>query len=169
MAKPLRNIVGKDTNLKGVKSSKVEKTDLSDWEKSPDGRRFAGKHTIEKHVDRVGNGEEDYKGNTKEAPFPKQKASVYEASCNMTEAGKMCEVHGTKACPTGSKKDKKRLLLDKKDIQEVLSKSNTAGEVIHDIVHSKDVRFKGDTTKQRIKRALGIYYGMHPEKSKKKG
>lgn len=165
MAKHLRNIVGKDTNLKGVKSSKVEKTDLSDWEKSPDGRRFAGKHTIEKHADRVGNGEEDYKGKTKEAKFPKQKDSVYEGStCNMSEAGKMCEVHGDKACPTS----KKKLLLDKKNIQEVLTKKDTASDVIHDIVHSKDVRFKGDTTKQRIKRALGIYYGMHPEKSKKK-
>ena len=53
-----------------------------------------------------------------------------EAKCNMTEAGKMCEVHGMKACPkeeknpsdeqpmyNGKKKKGKQLILDK-DIQE---------------------------------------------------
>lgn len=53
-------------------------------------------------------------------------------------------------------------------IDEVLTKKTPVGTVIKDIVHSKDPKFSGDTKKQRINRALGAYYGMHPEKSKKK-
>jgi hypothetical protein len=61
-----------------------------------------------------------------------------EAKCNMTEAGKMCEVHGMKACPTeenkpsdeqpmynGKKKKGKQLILDK-DIQEMSTSQNQA-------------------------------------------
>ena len=72
MAKHLRNIVekeniqGKDTKLKGVKSSKKEPMDVSDLNDSPGNQNFAKEHEIEKHADRVGNGEEDYKGNTKQ-------------------------------------------------------------------------------------------------------
>jgi hypothetical protein len=53
-------------------------------------------------------------------------------------------------------------------IDEVLTKKTPVGTVIKDIVHSNDPKFSGDTKKQRINRALGAYYGMHPEKSKKK-
>lgn len=72
MAKHLRqiiekeNIQGKDTKLKGVKSSKTEPMDIADLNDSPGNQKFAKDHTIEKHADRVGNGEEDYKGKTKQ-------------------------------------------------------------------------------------------------------
>ena len=64
-----------------------------------------------------------------------------EAKCNMTEAGKMCEVHGNKACPkegTDSASDKeeprfngvdkpgKRKLLTDKKIQEMAVSQNQA-------------------------------------------
>jgi hypothetical protein len=64
-----------------------------------------------------------------------------EAKCNMTEAGKMCEVHGSKACPkegTDSASDKeeprfngvdkpgKRKLLTDKKIQEMAVSQNQA-------------------------------------------
>lgn len=71
MAKQLRHITG-------VKSSKVEKLDLKDWDKSPEGAALTAKyHSVEKHADRVGNGDDVYKGKTKEAPY--KKASVAEA------------------------------------------------------------------------------------------
>lgn len=71
-----------------------------------------------------------------------------EAKCNMTEANKMCEVHGMKACPkegeesaadmetryTGKKKEGRQLITDKKTISEVIKN----------------------------------WHKMHPEKSKKK-
>ena len=62
-----------------------------------------------------------------------------EAKCNMTEAGKMCETHGMKACPkegtdsasdkeprySGKKKEGKQLITDKK-IQEMATSQNQA-------------------------------------------
>ena len=52
-------------------------------------------------------------------------------------------------------------------LAEKITKDMSAGDVISDFVHSDDPKFKGDNKKQRIKRALGAYYGMHPEKSKR--
>ena len=72
MAKSLKDI------LTGTKSSTKTKVDLKDWEKSKDGQKFAAKHTIEKHADRAGNGDDVYKGKTKEAKYDHQKDSVYE-------------------------------------------------------------------------------------------
>jgi hypothetical protein len=54
-----------------------------------------------------------------------------------------------------------------RDLHEKLTKKMPASDVISDFVHSKAKTFKGDTKKKRISRALGAYYGMHPEKSKK--
>ena len=73
MAKPLRHITG-------VKSSKVEPMDLKDlnqWN-APDGDKFIAKHKIEKHADRVGNGDDVYKGKTKKATYNRQESGVYE-------------------------------------------------------------------------------------------
>jgi hypothetical protein len=65
MAKPLRHVTG-------VKSSKTVSMDLKDYDKSPDGARLAAKQNIEVHADRAGNGDDVYKGKTKEAPYKKQ-------------------------------------------------------------------------------------------------
>lgn len=53
-----------------------------------------------------------------------------------------------------------------KKLDEKLTKSMSAGDVISDFVHSDDPKFKGKSKKERQKMALGAYYGMHPEKSK---
>lgn len=217
--------------LKGVKKSTTNPLTTGDnpgvdyADKMKDGRDFVAQHSVEKHEDRVGNGDDVYKGSTKKAkmerhghePKPKdikvynktQQVSeakdereygyegdmaitqlkticrnaehlmkmmkpdtdlpewvqskitkaedyistahdylmsemneevehIHEAKCNMTEAGKMCEVHGTKACPTeekkpsdeqpmynGKKKKGKQLILDK-DIQEMSTSQNQA-------------------------------------------
>lgn len=93
----------------------------------------------------------------------------------MSEA-RMCEACGKSgsSCSCGSDKDdqpkyngKKKLLLDRKKLQEVLTKKTSVGEVISDFVHSKDPKFEGKSKAERQKMALGAYYGMHPEKSKK--
>ena len=52
-------------------------------------------------------------------------------------------------------------------IDEKLTKKMSAADVIHDFVHSDDPKFAGKSTKERQKMALGAYYGMHPEKSRK--
>lgn len=45
------------------------------------------------------------------------------------------------------------------ELNEVLSADATAGDWIHDFVHSTNPRFAGKSKKERIKMALGAYYG----------
>jgi hypothetical protein len=46
---------------------------------------------------------------------------------------------------------------------ETLTKSNTAGDFIHDFVHSKDPKFAGKSPEERKKMALGAYYAKQNE------
>jgi len=48
-------------------------------------------------------------------------------------------------------------------INEVLSKNASAGDWIHDFVHSKNPKFAGKSTAERKKMALGAYYGKQNE------
>lgn len=91
MAKPLRQILenktkeGKDTKLKGVKQSTIRKGGPTEEHpgmgpKEKDAQDFVANHEVEVHADRVGNGDEDYKGKTKKAKHKSQSDSVYEAS-----------------------------------------------------------------------------------------
>lgn len=117
MAKSLNDV------LKGVNKSKVVPGSTGDDPgvdyagKMKDERDFVAQHKVEKHEDRVGNGDEVYNASkVKKAkmerhghdPDPKAR-TVYKQSneevkieeakkCNMTEAGTMCEVHGMKSC-----------------------------------------------------------------------
>lgn len=52
-------------------------------------------------------------------------------------------------------------------LEEKLTKSMSAGDVISDFVHSKNPKFEGKSKKERMEMALGAYYSKHPEKSKK--
>ena len=63
-------------------------------------------------------------------------------------------MHGVKPCP--------------KKIEEVLTKSTSAGEVIGDFEKSDNPKFAGKSKETRKKMSLGAYYSMHPEKSNKK-
>lgn len=54
------------------------------------------------------------------------------------------------------------------ELDEVLTKSTTAGETIDDFVHSKNKMFAGDSKAQRIKRALGAYYKKQNEETETK-
>lgn len=79
MAKSLKSILGNDKKLEGVKSSSTEKLDLGGFTpKAGDEEKFVKKHSLEKFADRVGNGDAAYKPSTKEAPYHKQDAKVYE-------------------------------------------------------------------------------------------
>jgi hypothetical protein len=75
----------------------------------------------------------------KKKMLAKEEVELSEAKCNMTEAGKMCEVHGNKACPkegaetaadketryTGKTKEGRQLITDKK-LQEMAASQNQA-------------------------------------------
>lgn len=56
---------------------------------------------------------------------------------------------------------------NKKRVSEKITKKTPAGEIIKDFEKSKNPKFKGKSKEQRKKQALGAYYAMHPEKSKK--
>jgi hypothetical protein len=49
------------------------------------------------------------------------------------------------------------------ELDEKIDVGADAGKTISDFVHSKSKTFKGDSKKQRIKRALGAYYGSKNE------
>lgn len=58
--------------------------------------------------------------------------------------------------------------IDQEDLDalnEVLSKDAKAGDWIHDFVHSTNPKFEGKTKKERIKMALGAYYGKQNEQA----
>ena len=57
----------------------------------------------------------------------------------------------------------KQMDQNKKPVQEVLTKSASAGDWIHDFVHSKNPKFQGKSTKQRQQMALGAYYAKQKE------
>jgi hypothetical protein len=169
MAKSLRTI-----SPKGVNKSKTEPADISDFvpDSASGNRDFAKKHKIEKHEDRAGNSDEVYKGKTKQTDMSKHgyktpaDEKVYESmkceSCGKAYEGESCGC-GSKVPQAGN--GKRGMLADKKKLDEVLTKKTPAKEVISDFVHSKNKMFKGDSKNQRIKRALGAYYGMHKENS----
>jgi hypothetical protein len=52
-----------------------------------------------------------------------------------------------------------------KKMNEKIDVGADAGATISDFVHSKSKTFKGDSKKQRIKRALGAYYGAQKEET----
>jgi hypothetical protein len=52
-----------------------------------------------------------------------------------------------------------------KKVNEKIDVGADAGATISDFVHSKSATFKGDSKKQRIKRALGAYYAAQKEET----
>jgi len=167
MAKKLKDI------LAGVKSSKIVpgstgKDPGVDYKpKAPNEQDFVDLHKTEKHADRVGNGSDVYQAtNVRHSQEkerhgykkPEDKAvneAREEAKCNMTNEGTYCPVHENADC------------YKQKTLKEILTKKTPAGEVIKDFQKSKDPKFAGKSKEERKRMALGAYYGMHPEKSKK--
>lgn len=93
---------------------------------------------------------------------------------NAESKGMKCESCGTmyegESCGCGGSSENKKgkkLLLGGKKLHEILTKKTPAGKVISDFVHSDNPKFAGKSKEERKRMALGAYYGMHPEKSKK--
>ena len=70
-----------------------------------------------------------------------------------------------KAKTAGHMKEEVELYEEELDemINEVLSKDASAGDWIHDFVHSDNPKFAGKSTAERKKMALGAYYGAQKE------
>ena len=177
MAKQLKDILkaAHDT-IKGVKASTTTagstgKTPGVDYDpKASDEREFIAKHSVQRWDEPAGNKNQadvvkyslDTPQNARMGNKQKEAEKAYFAP--VKEAKKMkCEscnsmYEGT-SCGCGAKPVKK--------LEEVLTKKTSAGVVIGDFQRSKDKRFAGKTKEERTRMALGAYYSMHPEKSKK--
>jgi len=186
MAKPLRNIVEKvqtdpapkapkEGQFSGKRSTteappSIDKDNFYNWEGGEDGVKFIKKHQTSRrnypYDDAAFTG-----GKVKEAPYKKQDAKVYESkrmkceSCGGMYEGEACGCG--KPVADAKAGGKRGMIADKKKLQEVLTKKTPASKVISDFVHSDDPKFAGKSKKERMKMALGAYYSMHPEKSKK--
>ena len=180
MAKPLRDISPKppkEGQFSGKRSTteappSIDKDNFYNWEGGEDGVKFIKKHqTSRRNYPYDADQAAFTGGKVKEAPYKKQDAKVYESkrmkceSCGGMYEGEAC---GCGKPVADAKADGKRgMIADKKKLQEVLTKKTPASKVISDFVHSDDPKFAGKSKKERMKMALGAYYGMHPEKSKK--
>lgn len=135
MAKKLREIV------KGVKASKEVPNTLGGYKpKAGDEQKFVAKHKIEKYADRAGNGDDVYNAsNVKHSQEdekeerhgykdPEDKKVNEAKTCNMSESGTMCEVHGMSDCSKGGKKVK---VLKEKDIEEETEELEEVWTVTH--------------------------------------
>lgn len=159
MAKQLKDI------LQGVKKSTKKTNDLGGYSpKAGDEKKFAMKHEIEKHEDRVGNGDDVYNASNvkhsqddephgykkpKDAavneetrrPFqcePSTQESVAEETkCNMSEAGTWCPVHEMAQCSKEKMIKEKPDRATSVDVEEdwVVKK---AGKVVHTTNQQKD-------------------------------
>jgi hypothetical protein len=62
-------------------------------------------------------------------------------------------------------KEKSKYRKEEVELDEKIDVGADAGATISDFVHSKSATFKGDSKKQRIKRALGAYYAAQKEET----
>ena len=178
MAKPLRDISPKppkEGQFSGKRSTteappSIDKDNFYNWEGGEDGVKFIKKHqTSRRNYPYDADQAAFTGGKVKEAPYKKQDAKVYESKRMKCEScGGMYEGEACGCGDSSENKKGKKLLLGGKKLQEVLTKKTPASKVISDFVHSDDPKFAGKSKKERMKMALGAYYGMHPEKSKKK-
>jgi len=105
--------------------------------------------------------QENHWGKIKEADEGSVAKLATMAATGKNEKGQMLTPQQKKAAEDAAKK-----LADAK-IEEKITKKMSQGEIISDFVHSDNPQFKGKSKAERTKMALGAYYGMHPEKSKK--
>lgn len=157
MTKSLKDI------LAGVKTSTVvpgstgTQPGVDYAPKAPAEQAVVKKHKVEKHADRVGNGDDVYQAtnikhsqikDTKHGYKKPEDQKVNEAaSCNMTEEGTHCPVHEMASCGSS-----------KKSLKEVLTKKTPAGKVIKDFQKSDNEKFAGKSPEKRKQMALAAYY-----------
>jgi hypothetical protein len=183
MAKPLKDILKQaHDRIKGVHAAQTSAGSLGkdpgvDYQpKSGDEDEFVAKHSVERWDEPEGN--PDHSKNVKyslDTPQNSRMGNNHEKSkkdyfvpvkesedvkCNHTPKGKMCPVHGMLKCWSA------KPIKEVSKVNEVLTKSTTAGETIHDFVHSKNPKFAGKSKEKRKQMALAAYYAKQNEEVK---
>jgi hypothetical protein len=127
----------------------IDEEDMSASESPNGAKKKAGKTTViinpkPSDLMKEGKASKDYDGDGKVESGAKEHAGA---------------VHNAIQRKKGGKADGQ----DTANIKEKIDVGADAGKTISDFVRSKDPRFEGDSKKQRIKRALGAYYGAQKE------
>jgi len=185
MSQQLKDILKQaHERIKGVHAAKTKagstgKDPGIDYDpKAGDEQEFIAKHSVEKWDEP--NGNPDYadkvkysldtpqnsrmghkQSEAKKAEFKpvKEAKESEDVQCNHTPKGKMCPVHGMTECWSA------KTIKEVSKVNEVLTKSTTAGETIHDFVHSKNPKFAGKSKEKRKQMALAAYYAKQNEET----
>jgi hypothetical protein len=180
MAKYLREIAKKDVGdsktpkaaIGGENTSKSGELNIDNLNAAPGNRDFAAKHKTQKWEDRNGNGDDVFKGKTKEAKYQKQSDSVYESkgmkceSCGSMYEGESC---GCGKSVPEAKPGKKGMIVDKKKLTEVLKISEGAkvDRMVAHIKASEKASGKSEEKAENIAWATANKRGMLNNKNKK--
>jgi hypothetical protein len=142
------NEEAKDENDAGEKDDKKDKKDKKEgkpkrwWDDDGDG---------------VGYEKGEVGGKFKKEEKEEKESEKEEKESGKDEGGKHKEYKHAKG------KEEKGEKKTEKEVNEKIDVGADAGKTISDFVHSSAKTFSGDSKKQRIKRALGAYYGAQKE------
>ena len=188
MSKQLKDILKQaHDRIKGVRTSKTETGSLGkdpgvDYEpKAPAERDYVASRTVEKHADRVGNGDDIYqatnvkysldtpqnkhmgrkKKEAEQAAFPpSSNASIKEdeAKCNPTPQGKECPVHGMTECSSDNmikEKAKKKVNFLKTQIETLSETSQQKYAAKKFLIENTSAKLVGKTNKNNLVFRMG--------------
>jgi hypothetical protein len=114
MTKSLKDILAGVKQSKRVPGSTGKSPGVDYMPKAGDEQEFVAKHEVEKHEDRVGNGDDIYNATNikyslekdekhghkspKDKKVYDKKLKESKLACNMTEEGTFCPIHETSSC-----------------------------------------------------------------------
>ena len=169
MAKYLREIAKKDVGTQkepkatygGENTSEKGELNIDNLNAASGNRDFAAKHKTQKWADRNGNDDGVFKGK-KEAPYMKQKDSVYEAkgmkceSCGSIYEGESC---GCGKSVPEAKPGKKGMLVDKSVKEEIEQIDELSRDTLNNYVRkSHDQTLNVDANGLSYKAGIPSYY-----------
>jgi len=161
-AKPEDIITDANDRRRYIALRKQEEDHLAQAGKPKDTKQAHHKKMAQQHNDQANDILDKYRSSVEEAQQPNATQTIQD----MATKGK--DATGKPLSPTQKMAAKKAAdELVKANLEEKLTKKMAAGEIISDFVNSDNPKFKGKSKAERTRMALGAYYGMHPEKSKK--
>jgi hypothetical protein len=158
-ATPAKNTdIADKSYLKDMGKKPTVKSDLKNL-----GRFLTGKKETNEEVETIEERDEGKHNNGKTTGF-KVVAAKAAKEYGSKEAGN--RVAGAIRAKILAKEEVTEEELDE-ELNEVLSKNASAGDWIHDFIHSDNPKFAGKSKAERKKMALGAYYGKQNEETYK--
>lgn len=161
-AKPKDIITDANDRRRYIALRNMEADHYAQARKTKDTKQAHHKKMAQQYNDQANDILDKYRSSVEEAQQPNATQTIQD----MAAKGK--DATGKPLSPSQKMAAKKAAdELAKANLEEKLTKKMTAGEIISDFVNSDDPKFKGKSKAERTRMALGAYYDMHPEKSKK--